>query len=296
MQIAHLHYFNRVAETGNVTAAAESLHISQPQLSRILGELEREMGVRLLDRSSKGVALTASGQAFYLSSKKILGDCEEGFRLTRDASDESVVHFVLGTTIDFYMPGYVKHLLHQIPNAMVKQVYGQRGELTSRLLSQNIGSLITTPGLNISTQLESLTLLEDRLVAVYPEGHAFTGRACIGLHDMEGQAQVSYSAGYGVRPAIDELLDAAKLASRRLVVETGDTSAIVEYVRSGLGVAVLPAIFAESDAFCAGHMVPFAPEIPLPICVSWIRDRKLRPVDLQYKEILQGYFANLGGC
>jgi DNA-binding transcriptional LysR family regulator len=60
----HLHYFVAVAEEGQITRAAQKLHIAQPALSQAMGQLEGEVGVRLLVRHPRGVSLTPAGETF----------------------------------------------------------------------------------------------------------------------------------------------------------------------------------------------------------------------------------------
>ena len=65
MELRHLRYFIAVADAGSLTVAAEQkLHTSQPSLSRQIRDLEREVGVPLINRSAHGVDLTSAGKAF----------------------------------------------------------------------------------------------------------------------------------------------------------------------------------------------------------------------------------------
>ena len=72
MELRHLRYFVAVAEERSFLKAAERLHISQPPLSTQVKDLEQELGVLLLERSSKGATLTAAGEAFYTEARGLL--------------------------------------------------------------------------------------------------------------------------------------------------------------------------------------------------------------------------------
>src|ERR1700727_886658 len=77
IDLRHLRYLVAVAEAGSITVAARQLYITQPALSVALRELERELGVTLLQRHSRGVDLTGAGQAFVDRARRALDVVEE---------------------------------------------------------------------------------------------------------------------------------------------------------------------------------------------------------------------------
>src|SRR5258706_8016199 len=84
MELRHLRYFVAVADAGSLTVAAEqTLHTSQPSLSRQIRDLEQEVGVQLMTRSAQGIALTAAGNAFLEHARMVL--------LQADAAKEAAV-------------------------------------------------------------------------------------------------------------------------------------------------------------------------------------------------------------
>lgn len=84
-ELKHLRYFVAVAETLSFTAAARSLYVSQQAVSRIMQQLERELGVRLLDRTTRTVELTAAGQALLASAMRSIATVEDSFAEARQA-------------------------------------------------------------------------------------------------------------------------------------------------------------------------------------------------------------------
>jgi len=72
MKLKHLEYFMSVAENHNFSKAAEKLFVSQPNISKYIQELERELGVKLFDRYPRKVVLNRYGRYFYKEVKKIL--------------------------------------------------------------------------------------------------------------------------------------------------------------------------------------------------------------------------------
>src|ERR1700721_2281645 len=73
VELRHLRYFIAVAEEGSfINAAERRLHTSQPSLSRQIRDLESEVGIKLLERKARGIALTAAGQVFLDHARLVL--------------------------------------------------------------------------------------------------------------------------------------------------------------------------------------------------------------------------------
>jgi DNA-binding transcriptional LysR family regulator len=83
MELRHLRYFAAVAEALNFTRAAAHLHVAQPALSRQVADLEEELGVDLLRRTSHGVLLTAEGKLFLEEARAILKRADESVAKVR---------------------------------------------------------------------------------------------------------------------------------------------------------------------------------------------------------------------
>src|SRR3712207_4943127 len=114
MELRHLRYFVAVAEEGSLTVAAEKrLHTAQPSLSRQLRDLELEVGTQLFVRSSRGVALTAAGQAFLDHARLALGQAAEAVaaarRAARPAKASFSVGFLTGQEVEWL--SHVTHVL-----------------------------------------------------------------------------------------------------------------------------------------------------------------------------------------
>src|SRR6266853_231801 len=97
MELRHLRYFVAVAEEGSLTVAAERrLHTAQPSLSRQIRDLEFEVGVQLLTRSARGIALTAAGRVFLDHARLALLQVEAAGEAARRAEQPEKPVFVVG--------------------------------------------------------------------------------------------------------------------------------------------------------------------------------------------------------
>src|SRR5690242_15097578 len=97
MELRHLRYFVAVADAGSLTVAAEqTLHTSQPSLSRQIRDLEQEVGVQLMTRSAQGIELTPAGQAFLEHARTVLLQAEAAKEAAVRAAQPSQPTFALG--------------------------------------------------------------------------------------------------------------------------------------------------------------------------------------------------------
>jgi LysR family cyn operon transcriptional activator len=114
LELRHLRYLLAVAEHGNFTRAAEELHISQPTLSQQIKQLERTLGVQLLDRTGRTVRLTDAGAVYTDHARRALRDLAAAERAVHDVQDLSRGHLRLGVTPTFtaYLIGPLTAELH----------------------------------------------------------------------------------------------------------------------------------------------------------------------------------------
>ncbi|NDZ70683.1 transcriptional regulator CynR [Streptomyces sp. SID10362] len=113
-ELRHLRYLIAVAEHGNFTRAAEELRISQPTLSQQIKQLERVVGVQLLDRSGRSVRLTDAGEAYVHYARRALRDLAAAERAVFEVADLSRGNLRLATTPTFtaYLVGPLVQELH----------------------------------------------------------------------------------------------------------------------------------------------------------------------------------------
>jgi len=100
MELTQLRAFVEIAKIGQLTRAAEKLHLSQPALSGQLKSLEESLGVSLFDRSSSGMALTAAGRALLIEAEKIVDSVEQLRLSARQLQGRASGKLRLGTVLD----------------------------------------------------------------------------------------------------------------------------------------------------------------------------------------------------
>jgi DNA-binding transcriptional LysR family regulator len=119
----HLHYFVTVADEGQITRAAQKLHIAQPALSHAIAELESQLGIELLERKPHGVTLTAAGEAFLVKARLAVaahGDVVDTARMLARGQTQTIeLGFVL-VPAPLHSPGPLKGLVEAHPEIEIR--------------------------------------------------------------------------------------------------------------------------------------------------------------------------------
>jgi LysR family hca operon transcriptional activator len=248
MELRHLRYFIAVAEELNFTRAAARLRTAQPSLSQQIRQLEKHIGVQLLDRSHRHVALTNAGRAFLQQARDILGRVEHARRLARQAADGHAGELSVGT----------------FPSADVRIVPALRplvsGHLPDlRLILHSKYALEPVAGLRSGALdvafmrgpldaegLESCELLREQLVAVLPAHHTLARRKRIPVRSLDALPCITLERS--LSPPLHDAAAALYSQARIRVHAVSSADNVLghlQMVQEGLGFALLP------DSICA---------------------------------------------
>ncbi|WP_327003985.1 LysR family transcriptional regulator [Dactylosporangium sp. NBC_01737] len=244
MELRHLVYFVTVAEERNFSRAAERLRVVQSGVSAAIRSLERELGAQLFDRSSQRVALTDAGSALLPAARATI----DAAQAARDAVDE-VRGGLRGTlrigtliSVGFVdLPGLLGQFRAEHPAVDLRLRAAPTGSagLARSLLDGELDVAFLSLAGRPPTGLSVRVLVAEPIVAVLPAAHRLAGRAAVTLADLADEPFVDSPPGYGNRTEVDRGFAAAGLL-RRVALEVADIATVAQYVRNGLGVALLP--------------------------------------------------------
>jgi LysR family transcriptional regulator, hca operon transcriptional activator len=196
MELRHLRYFIAVAEEGSLTLAAEKrLHTAQPSLSRQIRDLENEVGVQLMIRSTHGVQLTAAGRTFLDHARLALTQAEAAAEAARRAAQPQrtlfAVGFLTGYEMD-WLPAMMEILRAELPSTDVVVHSQDSPDLAAGLLRGKIDVAFLRPEKQASG-LKFGLLRKDPLIVVMPRDHALATRSSIRPQDIAGQTFIGVS-------------------------------------------------------------------------------------------------------
>lgn len=249
MELRHLRYFVAVAEERHFGRAAERLHMAQPPLSQQIQQLEAELGVTLLHRTTRKVELTRAGAVYLERARTVLAAvddaAEEAQRVAAGLQGRLVVGCVGSATYSL-LPALARALRDELPGVD----FAFRGEMLApdqldALLARHIDLALLRPPVE-HPAVRMSTVRRDRLIVALPEDHRLTRRKRLKIEDLEDVDLIVHaSRGRSVMHGIVTALCREAGFTARIRHEVSETSTLVTFVASGLGVAVVPEPVAE---------------------------------------------------
>lgn len=244
MELRLLRYYVAVAEERHFGRAAERLHMAQPPLSQAIRQLETELGVTLLHRTTRRVDLTEAGRAYLDRARQILGDVDEAAGVARRVAAGSVGHLTLGcvgTATYSVLPLLARRLSEDLPGVD----FSFRGEMlvpeqVEALRSGAIDIALLRPPV-AEPALVVETLRHDRLMVALPHDHALAARKQVRALDLADVDLIVHAADHRsvMYDVVLRLLRDADV-DPRIRHEVGETSTLLTLVAGGLGAAVVP--------------------------------------------------------
>ncbi|EUC19080.1 LysR substrate-binding domain-containing protein [Paraburkholderia hospita] len=248
MELRHLRYFVAVAEEGSLlTAAQRRLHTSQPSLSRQIRDLESEVGVKLLERQARGVALTAAGRVFLDHARLALLQVEAATDGARRAEQPEKpvlsMGFLAGQEV-VWLPHALRILREEAPEAEITLCSQSSPELALRLMRGKLDVAFLRP----ETQTSGLSfkfLAKEPLIAVLPADHRLTSRKKIRPQDLAREIYVSSARTSPVLKSVIEDYASKVGITLRAEYEGENLPSAMSLVTSTGGVTLIP-LYAQN--------------------------------------------------
>ncbi|MFF4407592.1 transcriptional regulator CynR [Streptoverticillium reticulum] len=263
LELRHLRYLLAVAEHGNFTRAAEDLHISQPTLSQQIKQLERTLGVQLLDRTGRTVRLTDAGEAYVHHARRALRDLAAAERAVHDVQDLSRGHLRLAVTPTFtaYLVGPLTAALHtRHPGITLTVKEMTQDRIETGLLADELDLGIAFAGAHLPG-IAATGLFTETLSLVTGAHHADAAGqdGPLPVRDLAGRQLALLTGDFATRGHIDAYFGRHGV-SPRIAVEANSLQALTEIVQRTALATVLP------DAVTHDHPhlspVPLDPALP----------------------------------
>ena len=245
MELRHLRYFQVVAEELHVGRAAQRLHMAQPPLSRQIQALEAELGMRLFDRTRRGVALTPAGAAFQEQCRAVFASVEHAVIAARRAAVGEIGRIVVGYVSSLAYVGLTEVLGAFRAAAPHVDVIVREGPPQEQIDAIADGRLDVgfVRGPIAEAGLVAEVARREALAAALPPRHRLARRARIELHELAGEPFVAFprARSPGFFDQMMSLCRAAGFTPR--IVQEAPLMDVVALVGAGFGVALVPQSF-----------------------------------------------------
>jgi DNA-binding transcriptional LysR family regulator len=279
VDLRHLRYFVAVAETLNVGRAAARLHISQPPLSRQIRALERELGVDLFVRGTRGVRLTAAGAALLPEARRLLRQADA---LAQGASqlahgEAGIVRLGFISTAAYnVLPRVLPEFRKRRPGIRLQLVEGTSEVQLSALRDDELDAGLVIPPVH-EAGVRYVRLLREPLMAALPARRRWPAR--LPLERLAGEPFILFprQAGPGLYDLIEGLCARAGFTPR-IEQEAVQMPTIVSLVAARLGVALVPSSLTHMRRSGVVYRPLVEAGPPVEVGIVWRDAEPSRPV------------------
>jgi DNA-binding transcriptional LysR family regulator len=254
LNLTLLRSFWMVAKAGSVSGAARAGHTSQPALSKAVKELERQVGVPLLERGARGVRLTEAG-------RDLMEHASAVFAIERAAEETMRAHQKLeavtlrvgaSTTIATYaLPPLLARFEAQHPGVEIRLSSDNTRHIAERLLTYDL-DVALVEGPPHDERLETVAWREDYLIGVCAPDHPLAKRKQVWLRDLKEFRWVVREEGSGTREVIENVLRDYGLPPEG-ALEIDGAEAVKQAIAAGLGIGIVSRV-AAADQIALGKL------------------------------------------
>lgn len=235
--------FVKTVECGSFTRAAGVLNYSQSGISRMIGDLEREWRVTLLERGKSGVRLTSEGTRLLPYAKRV---CSEYEKLQAEVDEINGLKSGLirigafSSVATHWLPNIIREFQKEYPGIDYELVLGDYTEIETWIDEGRVDcGFLRLPA---RAELEPVFLEQDRLLVVLPEGHPLTAREKIPASALCEEPFMLLEKG--AKAEVSEIFERSGLTPK-VHFTTWDDYAIMSMVESGLGISILPELILK---------------------------------------------------
>lgn len=287
--------FVMIAEMGGFNKAAQQLHITQTALTRRIQKLEAYLGLKLLDRTTRRVELTAVGREFLPQARNIVLDMTAAVERLRDMSQRAQGNFTLAC-----IPSMTSHVLPEVmrryatrhPDNRIRLLDGASHEVHAAVLGGQAELGVAVQGKK-HPDLSETVLFADPLTFICRMPHPLQDRRSVSWNDMRDAELIGVSSFMATRIFMDY-----QLAKRGIRVhgnyEVQHHATAVNLVAAGVGSAILPSsCFQEGDRPGVRKIPLVQPAVKRKVVLLKLRRGDLSPAAQAFDAVLREVTASL---
>ncbi len=290
LQLVHLTALRAVVRQGSFSRAARELHLTQPAVSMQIRQLERALGLLLLERVGKRAFPTRAGEVLLVHAGRAIRELEAGVEVVQQLRGIVAGRVRLGTSASFsiyLLPRALRRFRARYPRSELVVVTGNAPEIARAVVQNELDLGIVSLPVR-ERELAVAPFHKDELVAIGPPGRRWRRGQRVKAGELTREPLILFERGATLRRVIDDWLQRGGAAPAP-PMELGNTEAIKKLVEAGLGLSVTSWFSVEAEVK-AGRLAAARLDPPLyrEIGVILRRDKPKSPV-------LEAFLTTLDG-
>ena len=247
MTLRHFRIFVAVCDSMNMTAAAQSLFMSQSAISQAISELEKYYDVRLFERLSRKLYLTQAGEKLLSYARHMLRMNVEVEKDMKSLHETGSIRIGASVTVGAnVLPKLVSAFKQLNPEASI-EVFEDNTQQVEKLILHDKIDIGLVEGETTSPDIVNTPFMDDELVLICGAAHRFAGLSMIEPHELEKEDFIIREKGSGTRKTFEDVMTANKL-SWKVTWTCNNADTIKTAVAQGLGVSVISKRAVEKEA------------------------------------------------
>jgi len=277
--LRQLRVFQSVALTRNFSRTGEAVGLTQPAVSRAIAELERELGLRLLDRTTREVELTEAGRSLSARLDRALDELDATLADVAGLADADggKVRVASSPTLSAYlMPACIATCAREAPRVRFLLLDRIQQDVLESVRGGEVdfGVVVEPPEVD---DLHCEPVLHDPFVLVMPTRHRLAHGKSVRWKALDGTALVLLDASSGSRRYVDDAL-ARHGAVCKVAQELAHPTTVFQMVEAGIGLTVMPRLAVPPGGLHGLAVRPLLPRLERTVMLVRRHDRALSPV------------------
>jgi DNA-binding transcriptional LysR family regulator len=251
MEMRHLRLFCHIVELQSFSLAAEEMHITQPAASLQIRGLEREMGTRLLDRSSREIIPTDAGDVLYRYAREILELDEQARVEIGNLGDLVGGRITVGSSTgpgEHILPALIARFREEWPKVEISMRVTDTSEVIERVIAREL-EVGVVGALSHRKELVVQPLARDEIVFICAPDHPWAARGEVSFAEFLREPLVVQQLGAGIRAVFDDNLRqrGVRPTELNIVLEMGLNESAKHAVMAGAGVSYMSKFAVRSE-------------------------------------------------
>ncbi|MES2532101.1 MAG: LysR substrate-binding domain-containing protein [Pseudomonadota bacterium] len=279
ISLRQLRVFLAAAQQRNFSRAGEAVGLTQPAVSRSILELESQLGLKLLDRTTREVVLTEAGQSLSVRLERVLDELDQTLLDVKNmaSAHRGRVRVASSPTLSAnLMPACIAACATQEPDIQLVLLDRIQQDVLDSVRGGEVDfGVVIEP--SSTDDLHCETILQDPFVLVVPHDHALAQRQSVDWSTLDGEALVLLDHASGSRRLIDTAL-MVHGAHCEVVQQLGHPTTVFRMVEARIGISVMPALSVPAEGIGRLASIPLLPRVQRDIMLVHRRNRAPSPL------------------